>query len=334
MKKYLILSALVALPLLFACNKTFNADYANQMTGKPIAIVPGENIDVAQTLVTEGTPKTNEQGQQEKDKETGLDIMTRSSYSLNADNDCLVWDEDYVEEPTKASTTVKILRRYNFRTYKYTVEVKEEQGNVTTIKLDVDENQDISINITKQGETEKVEIVVSHEENGQTVIDQEIKVETVTVPDTNNEEVVSINGTWKVKTTTAIYRGLTFNRDGLDVHAIAQWANQNGWLKEEDVKGAEGYNVTSVMITDSAIAINFENGKSFATSFDSNSLSSFDVKDFGGDENDKDSVSKYFNGTGSFSFFENLCILSINGNLKAQDDSSDTKVEFKLSLIR
>lgn len=358
MKKYLILSAFVALSLLFACSKTFNADYANQMTNKPTNIEVGSNIDAAKTYMTPGTPKIKikkdgngkdlldgngnpvpevdgEGNPIQETTETGATILTRSAYSLNSDGDGLSWDEDYVEE-AKSVTSITIIRKYNFRTYKYTVTTKvtDDQGTVTAIKLDLEEEQDVSIEISGKGATEKVEIVVSHQ-NGQggTVVDKTTVLEIKSEPDLEKEEALLINGTWMVKNTTAVYRGITFNKDGLDVHAIAEWANGNGWVKEEDVKGTEGYKVTNVMVMDSAIAINFDNGKSFATSFDSNSLSNFAVKDFAGD--DADSVSKYFNGTGSFSFFDTLCILTIQGELKGQNSNEgDTKIEFKLSLIR
>ena len=358
MKKFLILLAFVALPLLFACNKTFNADYASQMTNRPTNITVGSNIDVAKTYTTPGTPKfktkkdgngkevLDENGKpvpevdgdgkpiQEKTA-NGDVVLTRSAYSLNSDGDGLYWDEDYVEG-VKSVTSVTIIRKYNFRTCKYSVTTKvtEDQGTVTTIKLDLEEKQDVSIEISSKGETEQVEIVVSHQnEQGETVVDNTTVLVVESEPDQEKDEALIINGTWKVKNTTAVYRGLTFNRDGLDVHAIAAWANENGWVKEEDVKGTEGYNVTSVMVMDSAIAINFENGKSFATSFNSNSLSNFAVKDFAGD--DADAVSKYFNGTGSFSFFDTLCILTIQGELKGKNaNEADTKLDFKLSLVR
>lgn len=329
MKKHLLLSALVALPVLFACNKSFDANYANQIKNQPVTIPTGANISQAGTYMTQGSPKKDKEGHQETYQ--GKDVMTRTVFSTNADNGCVSWKEDYIEA-TKA-TKVTIIRKYDFQTgtYALTTTVTDDKGAVTTIKLTLSDGQDVSIEISKDGDKDKVEIIVSHQdEGGNTVEDQRIEVEEITTP--NNQDAVTINGTWTVKSTVVSTRSATLNRDGLDIHGVAEWANSLGLVEEKDVQETVGYKVTNVIITDSALSINFENGKSFASTLNIASLSSFTVEDFAG--NDSDSVKKYFNGTGSFELNGSKCILAIQGELKGQNDNSVTPISVILTLVK
>ncbi len=322
MKKILILLAIVTLAA--GCNKMFDANYANDLKNKPVTVTAGANINQAKTYTTNGQPKV-ENG--ETVKEGGLDVFTRSVFSTNADGDCTTWDEDYVEE-TKA-TTVKILRRYNFRTGKYTVTTTVSDGNTTTaIRLTLDNNQDININISQEGNVEKVEITVSHkDEQGNVSEDKKYEVELdVTAPDPSDPNAAIINGTWHVQNTLAKARSATYNTTGLDIHGIAEWAKDLELIKEEDVAATEGYNVTSVMIMDSSITINFEKAKPFATTV--TSFSNFTVEDFAGSNSE---VSKYFNGTGSFEFSGDLCIFTVEGSVKGE---SETPITITLTLAK
>lgn len=325
MKKILILLAIVTLAA--GCNKMFDANYANDLKNKPVTVTAGANINQAKTYTTPGEQKY-ENGQPVT--EDGLNVMTRSSYSLNADGDCVTWDEDYVEE-TKA-TTVKILRRYNFRTGKYTVTTTVSGDNATTaIRLTLTDNQNVSIKISQEGNVDKVEIVVSHkDEQGKTFEDKKIEVEMenmdITTPDPANPNAAIINGTWHVQNTLAEARSATYNTTGLDIHGIAEWAKGLELIKEEDVAATEGYNVTSVMIMDSSITINFEKAKPFATTV--TSFSNFTVEDFAGSNSE---VSKYFNGTGSFEFSGDLCIFTVKGSVKGE---SETPITITLTLTK
>lgn len=326
-----MLLAIVTLSV--GCNKMFDANYAKDLTNKPVTVTAGANINQAKTYTTPGEQKF-ENGQPVT--QDGQNVMTRSSYAMNADGDCSTWDEDYVEseEGTRASVQVRVLRRYNYRTGKYTVTTTVSGGNTTTaIRLTLDDNQDIAINIFKEGNVDKVEITVSHtDDQGNVTQDNQIEWSLedmdVTSPDPADPNASLINGTWHVQNTIVTARGATFNRPGLDAHSIAEWAKDLDIINEKDVEGTVGWKVKNVMIMDSSLSINFENDKSFSSTV--SSLSNFTVQDF--DQNSE--IGKYFNGTGSFNLSGELCVLSINGSIKGDNGNSATPITITLTLSK
>lgn len=102
-------------------------------------------------------------------------------------------------------------------------------------------------------------------------------------------------------------------------------------VSDADLAKLEGYKATTIVITDSSIAINFENGKSFGSNLDVNQYNGFRLESL--DPNDN--LGKYLNGTASFTFSGDLCVLSIAGSFKESESQNEgTPVTLMLTLKR
>ncbi len=305
MKKMLTLFAVaLALPLLFSCNKDNSANGGAQ----PVTLTQGENFNLAKTFSYEKGTK----------EEGGQTIVTRTIISTSSDGSFISWDQDETE--TKAVT---ILKKYNFQTGTYSVTVKD---GTTTVTLSLTEEQALRAIVVEEHEGKSTVSFIPLTEEGDIPVTSSGDYDTSNVAtveieseaDGSNQTEVYTNGTWTVSETIAMARGADFSKPGLDLYEFASWASETlGVVSEEEIKELEGYKLSKLIITDSALSISFENGKSFATDIDLSSLDGFEVKDFAnGDSQAESKISEYINGTGKFEFSGDLCILSLDGELK------------------
>lgn len=328
--KRVLLSFVFLLPLLFSCSKdNGGADFG---TG---SIQKGENFDVAQTYSFTTTQENG--GNQGGGSNNEVNFVTRTCVSTTSDGSFVAWDEDV--EGTKAPGD--ILKKYNFRYGTYEVKVTETEDKIQkTLELTVaGEDKPFGAVVIESAKDESVQqspsvTFVPANDEGEIPADEQGKIDTTDAvegeitssADESNPNEVITNGTWVVQETIALVRGANFSKPGMDVHAFAQWVHETlNLISENDVKEVEGYKVSNLLITDSMLTLCFENNKFFSSNVDIKNVQSFKIEDFL-EKNSK--VSEYINGTGSLSFDQDLCVLSIDGSIKG------TKAQIALTLKR
>lgn len=321
MKKFIIPFAVaLTLPVLFSCNKD-NGTASNG--SRPVTLTMGQHFNTfAGTYSSEAKEDviTDNQG-------NAHHVMSVHRHSNNADGSWVSWDE-----VVAVKSSIFVGYKYNFQTGTYSVTVKDGDTVIDLQFNDGSNAGEIRVEKNGEGQTSVVFTPINKEGEPDTAHQQVVTV--TSKPDPGNPEEIYTNGTWVVNETIATARGLNFSQRNLDVHAIASWAQDNIGveIKKDDLDALEGYKVKNIVITDSALSLNFENGKSFASSIDIKQYNGFKIENFV--EGTNSNISEYINGTGSFSFSGDLCILSIAGSFKENKDSQSTPVTIMLTLKR
>ncbi len=315
MKKIIsLLAVALALPFLFSCNKE-NGNASNG--AKPVTLIQGANFNLAKTYSSIKGTWT----------EGGETITTRTVVSTSSDGSFISWDQDE-KEATKAVT---ITRKYNFQTGTYAVTVKDGK---TTITLTLTEGQALGAIVVEESAGNVTVSFIPVDNAGNLNEEQKAEITIQSEANAGNQDEVYTNGTWIVSETIATARGLNFSRPGLDIHEIASWARENIGveIKDEDLAELKGYKVKNIVITDSALSLNFENGKSFASNIDIKQYNGFKIENFV--EDTGNNISDYINGTGRFDFSGDLCVLTISGSFKTNKESESTATSIILTLKR
>ena len=319
MKKYLMLLAIATLSV--GCNKMFDANYAGQAKNQPVTLSQGQYF-----TSYAGTYKSEPFNDVIKDANGNEQRVTSVHHHSNsADGSWNAWDE---VEALKGSFQVGY--KYNFQSGTYTVTVKDG-NNVIELKLNNDKPAG-EIVVESNGEGQTFLKFTPVDENGNLKENEQVSIEITSQPDPTKPEQVYSNGTWVVNEFIATTHSATLTKKGLDLYEFASWGKNSVGLdiKDSDLAELEGYKTTNVVITDSSISINFVNGKSFCSKIDITKYNGFQIESL--DPNDN--LGKYINGTASFTFSKDLCVLSIAGTVKENEQAQGTDVTMMLTLKR
>ena len=318
MKKYLMLLAIATLSV--GCNKMFDANYAQKAQNQPVTLNQGQYF-----TSYAGTYKSEPFNDVIKDANGNEQRVTSvHRHSNSADGSWNAWDE-----VVEVKSVFQVGYKYNFQSGTYIVTVKN--GNeVIELKLNNgDSAGEIVVESNGEGQTSITFTPVDEQGNPK---NEQVSIEITSKPDPAKPEQVYSNGTWVVSEFIATTHSATLTKKGLDLYEFATWGKNSVGLdiKESDLAELEGYKAKNVVVTDSSISINFENGKSFCSTIDINKYNGFQIASL--DPNDN--LGKYINGTASFTFSKDLCVLSIAGSVKENEQAQGTDVTMMLTLKR
>lgn len=109
-----------------------------------------------------------------------------------------------------------------------------------------------------------------------------------------------IIGSWTVKETIGDYRGVNYSMDGLDLNEAEEMISEQGY--ELNLNLDADMVVTRVIITDSLVGAELENGKPYAAEHNLTIGSSFHVKE----------CSSGLEGSAKFQYVDDFCVLTID----------------------
>jgi len=126
-----------------------------------------------------------------------------------------------------------------------------------------------------------------------------------------------MNGRWSVKETILEFRGANYSYDGLDLNKVEKDARDLG--VEFKFHMEDNMVVKKVIVTDSMLAAEFNNGKAYAAEHNLRTGKDFNLNEF----------TNGLEGTASVQFVDELCVITINTKL----DESDAKIRLTLEKL-
>lgn len=138
--------------------------------------------------------------------------------------------------------------------------------------------------------------------------------ETTEIVSDGESNAGKMNGSWKIKETILDFRGANYTFDGLDLNEVEKIARDQGIVFKFHMN--DNMVAKKVLITDSLMAADFENGESYAAEHSLRLGSEFTLSEY----------TNGLEGTAKVSFVDELCVITIDTKL----DESPAKIRLTL----
>lgn len=121
------------------------------------------------------------------------------------------------------------------------------------------------------------------------------------VPGTDANRIL---GSWTVRETIGDYRGVNYSMDGLNINEAERMVAEQGYTLNLNLE--EDMVVKRIIITESLVGAELENGKSYAAEHNLSIGNSFHVKE----------CSSGLEGSGKLQFLDDFCVLTIDTSIE------------------